>query len=303
MQAMTVGPYWLISGRYPGGSAAGSQVTDNKGFSSFLADNAAASATAPAARAAADPDPTNTAALAAAKLAVAAHRTWFASHFQRSSSDLIPELSNEDGAKLQALVNAGQVSWTDIRAAFDAQIKQAINERLAGQSDTLDKMPPSWQASKDAWTAYREWETAEREGRTEIYARYAEKCAALLRSDPGPADGTDTDPHAREKLMAREGILERYRQIKDRELADFTQRLGPQPPHPKMIPLGGTPYEMTLFEARSTPAETAALNKLTEAGFTTSPSLEATLKSFAQTIATNLANVATDEKAPLFAFR
>ena len=199
------------------------------------------------------------------------------------------KLPESDRAKLQALVDEGHVTWADINAALDARIKQATNALLTQQSDALNKMPASWQARQDAWTANQSWDLARREGRAAICARYGEKVADVMASDPGATEGTDTDPQATAKLMARQGILDRYRQIMDQELTALDQRLGPQPPRPNTLPVGFNPYEMAQFEARLTKQETMAAVKLAAVGGALSGALKDAIGHLAGEITQNVA--------------
>lgn len=290
MQFTTIGQFQLITGRAQGTQQSAGQIPGNAGFGSFMAAADMSRDATPAASTPVDPDPINTAALAAAKLAVAEQRNWIDGNFRRTSRDLAANMSDDDKAKLQALVDTGQLGWEDIDAALDAKIKLATTEMLTGQSADLNKMPSGWQASKDAWQAYQDWDLAERAGKSEIYARYSEKFAEIMASDPGPTEGTDTDPHALEKLMAREGVLDRYRKIRDQELADLSQRLGQQPARPTTLPVGANPYEIALFEGRLTPADTTAMAKLDAAGFTSSGAFKDALTRLASEISTNVAN-------------
>jgi len=284
MQLGTIGQFQMISGRAQMALQSDVAAPD-------VDDSAVLSGAAPTAKTAAatDPDPINTAALAAAKLAVAEQKAWIESNFRRTSGDLAATLPDADKAQLQALVDDGDMTWDDINAALDARIKQATNSLLTEQGDTLNQMPASWQASQDAWGAYQSWNTAARDGKTAIYARYGEKFAEVMANDPGPTEGTDTDPQALAKLLAREGVLDRYRQVMNREIADLEERLGAQPPRPTTLPVGFNPYEMAQFEARLTSADTVAVAKLDAAGFTGSAALDDAVGRLAGEIAQNIA--------------
>jgi len=281
MYVSNAGAYLLISGR-----KGATEVADG-GFAGHLASESVLTKVSVGA----DPDPVNTAALAAARQAVADQKAWIEGNFRRSSRDLAASLPDADREKLQALVDEGKTSWAEIDAAFDARIKQVTASQLAAQSTALDKMPADWQARKDAWDAYQNWGMARREGRAVISARYGEKVAELMVADPGPTEGTDTDPQATAKLLARQGVLDRYRQVMDQELASLDERLGAQPPRPNALPVGFNPYEIAQFEAHLSPADKIAAAKLGGMAFNPSDALKDAIDRLASEIVANVAKV------------
>lgn len=285
----TIGQFQMISGRgqiAPQSDVAAPVVGES---AAFRATDGSAAKTSTALST--DPDPINTAALAVAKLAVAEQKAWIEDNFRRTSGDLLGALPESDRAQLQALVDDGKMTWDEINAGLDARIKRATDGLLTEQSSVLNKMPVSWQASQNVWSAYQNWNVAARDGKAAIYARYGEKFAEVMANDPGPTEGTDTDPQALAKLLAREGVLDRYRQAMDQDIAALEQRLGAQPSRPTTLPVGFNPYEMAKFEARLTSTETVAEAKLDAAGFTGSAALGDALSRFAGEIAENIAKM------------
>ncbi|MDY0874478.1 hypothetical protein [Dongia rigui] len=276
--------YHLISGRN------GAVGATDSGFADHLASAYAAAND----HGVADPDPVNAAALVAARQAVAEQKSWIEGNFRRSSRDLAASLPDADREKLQILVDEGKISWAEIDAGFDTWIKQVTAYQLATDGASLDKMPADWKARKDAWDVYQNWDMARREGRAAISVRYGEKVAELMAADPGPTEGTDTDPQATAKLLARQGVLDRYRQIMDQELASLDERLGAQPPRPNALPVGFNPYEMAQFEARLSPADKIAAAKLEGMDFNLSDALKDAIDHLASEIVANVARLAGD---------
>jgi len=291
MYVSSTSAYLLISGRK---GAADTPNAADGGFADHLASASAAAKT----QAPADPDPVYTASLAAFREVVADRRAWVSDNFHRTGADLVAGLSAEDRACLQDLVQSGQMTWNDIQTALDAKIKTATNGQLSAQKDQLDKMPASWQKVLDAQAASRDWDKAMMEGRSAIEKAYLAAYETVMAHDPGPADGTDIDPRALQKLMAREGTLDKYRDIRERDLADLEKRLGPKPRMPA-FPVGGNPFAVAMFESRLTPAEAAAADKLAQAGFVPSESFAQSLDKLVGEITANVGKAATQ---PTFAW-
>ena len=285
MYVSNAGAYLLISGRK--GAADTPNATDGS-FAGHLASASAAEKT----QAPADPDPVYTASLATFREVVADRRAWVNDNFHRSAADLVADLSVEDRASLQGLVDSGQMTWNDIQTALDARIKTATNEQLSAQKDELDKMPASWQKVLDVQAASQSWDKALMEGRSAIEKAYQVRYEAVMANDPGPTEGTDTDPRALQKLMAREGTLDAYREIRERDLADLEKRLGPKPRMPA-FPVGGNPFAVAIFESRLTPAEAAAADKLAQAGVVPSESFGVSLDNLVGEITANVRKAAT----------
>jgi hypothetical protein len=285
MHVPNTSAYHLISGRK--GVAGGPDVPDGS-FAGYLASASAAAEPAVAA----DRDPVYTASLAAFREVVADRQHWVSDNFRRTGADLIADLSAEDRASLQGIVNSGQMTWDDVQTALEAKIKTATTEQLSAQKDQLDKMPASWQKVLDAQAASQSWDRAMMEGRSAIMKAFLAAYDAVMANNPGPVDGTDIDPHALQKLTAGEGTLDRCREIRDRDLADLEKRLGPKPRMPA-FPVGGNPFAVAMFEARPTLAETTAANKLAQAGFVPSESFGKSLDNLVGEITANVGKATT----------
>lgn len=131
---------------------------------------------------------------------------WLAIGLPHNSSRLFARLPFGDAVRLAALVGSGQMTWPEVNAALDAEIKLAIAQLHGGRRAPADPRGA--------------WEDARRAGEDEIWARYHAQCDAVFA-----ADECDSWPNDR----AREQVLDRLRGERERALAALDRWLGPHP--------------------------------------------------------------------------
>ena len=136
---------------------------------------------------------------------------WLAIGLPHNSSHLFARLPFGDAVQLAALVGTGQMTWPEVNAALDAEIKLAIAQ-LRARATTRAPADP-----------HEAWEGARRAGEDEIWARYHAKCDAVFADD---ATVDETDLWSTEALRDREQMLNRLRGERDRALAALSCRLG-----------------------------------------------------------------------------
>jgi hypothetical protein len=174
---------------------------------------------------------------------------WLAIGLPHNSSHLFARLPFGDAVQLAALVGAGQMTWPEVNAALDAEIKLAITQQRGGRRAPAD--------------LHEAWEDARRAGEDEIWARYHAKCDAVFADE---ATVNETDLWSTEAMRDREQSLNRLRGERDRALVALSWRLGPQPP--RQTCTATQPPAMQL-----TASERDAVRKLDTSGFVSSASM------------------------------
>jgi hypothetical protein len=186
---------------------------------------------------------------------------WLAIGLPHNGSHLFARLPFGDAIQLAALVGLGQLTWPEVNAALDAEIKLAIAQLRGGRRTPADP--------------HEAWEDAKRVGEDEIWARYHAKCDAVFADD---ATVDETDRWSTGSLRDRERALDRLRDERDRALAALSRRLGPQPP--RQTCTAQRPLAMQL-----TASERDALRKLDASGFVSSATMVDAIRDLAAPIA------------------
>ena len=183
---------------------------------------------------------------------------WLAIGLPHNSSHLFARLPFGDAVQFAALVGTGQMTWPEVNAALDAEIKLAIAQLRGGRAPA---------------DPHEAWEDARRAGEEAIWARYHATCDAVFATD---AD--ETDLWSTEALRDREQSLNRLRGERDRALASLSCRLGPQPA--RQTCTVSQPPAMQL-----TASERDAVRKLDASGFVSSASMVDAIRDLATPLA------------------
>jgi hypothetical protein len=185
---------------------------------------------------------------------------WLAIGLPHNSSHLFARLPFHDAVQLAALVGSGQMTWTEVNAALDAEIKLAIAQLRGGRAHA---------------DPHEAWEDARRAGEDEIWARYHAKCDAVFADE---ATVNETDLWSTEAVRDRERMLNRLRGERDRALAALSCRLGLQPPRQTCTTPRAPAMELTA-------SERDALRKLDASGFVSSALMADTIRDLATPLA------------------
>ena len=186
---------------------------------------------------------------------------WLAIGLPHNSSHLFARLPFGDAVQLAALVGTGQMTWPEVNAALDAEIKLAIAQLRGGRRAPADP--------------HEAWEDARRTGEDDIWARYHAKCDAVFAVG---RSADETDLWSTEALRDRERMLDRLRGERDRALATLSCRLGLQPPRQTCTTPRAPAMELTA-------SERDALRKLDASGFVSSALMADTIRDLATPLA------------------
>jgi hypothetical protein len=186
-------------------------------------------------------------------------------HFGRR--DPMSRLPFGDALALAALVGTGRMSWQEINAALAARMKLAAADEIRRRTESDGQCG----GNVDACT---EWGEAKRAAESEIWARYHAQCDTVFADH---CDPMDIDSQSLELLFRRERILDRFRNARDRALANLGERLGPGP----FASAQSNPAQAALLRTRLSAAESAALGRLNETGFSESEQMREAIKKLA----------------------
>lgn len=186
-------------------------------------------------------------------------------HF--GSTDPMSRLPFGDALALAALVGTGRMNWQEIHAALAARMKLAAADEIRRRTEA------NRQCGENA-DACTEWQEAKWTGEQEIWVRYHAQCDAIFADHLDPLD---TGWQSIELLFRRERILDHLRNARDRALADLTERLGPRP----LASPQSSHAQSALIRTRLSAAESAALGKLVETGFSESEQMREAIKELA----------------------